>query len=572
MAAAVVVALILLALAYAGTRGDVRRSKVGRRIEDAAPVAWQYVGLRSGSPAARLEAARRLSLLRGKRIAGVIPGLLADPNPTMRRHAVRLAAWARDPRVVRDLLPMLRSRAAADRRDAADALGEIGDRRAISALQPLLSDGNPYVRGAAARALGKLGDQTSGEAIVKLLGDKWPAAEGAVEGLGALRYEPAVPALARLLDPRSALESKAAEALGTIGGPKAGHALYRALVRTGSSPALWVLTEDGDRCRSTLIAGLRLSADPFLRWEFAQRLGRLRERAAVPELLRRLADEDAGVAAASATALGRIGDRRAAGPLLAMLRDTTAEGYVRAAAAGALGELKAPEAMPAVRAAMDDGDAKLAAAAAEGYGALGGARVAPELQGLLRKASAARRPGLLRGLGRTGDPTVAPTLIAALSGAPESARAAAEGLGRLGTPQGAAALRAALGTEGLDHSVREIAARHLAEAQPPGARDALYRVAMTSPNWAMRDECVWLLAELGDRRIVDIHTTGPDAMAFGSMERDPPAYLEPYLLRLGTTRAGLALCRERWYWPWEIEGLEEEMEFSAGLTDVYGQE
>ena len=69
-------------------------------------------------------------------------------------------------------------------------------------------------------------------------------------------------------------------------------------------------------------------------------------------------DGDSTVRAAAAAALGKLGDTRAVGPLLDLLRDEDAQ--VRASAAGALGPLGDPRALPALREmqAHDQGSGK----------------------------------------------------------------------------------------------------------------------------------------------------------------------------------------------------------------------
>ena len=60
--------------------------------------------------------------------------------------------------------------------------------------------------------------------------------------------------------------------------------------------------------------------DEVSRWKAAEALGRLKDPAAVDELISTLWDEDARVRLKAAWALGRIGDRRAYAPLQRLYR------------------------------------------------------------------------------------------------------------------------------------------------------------------------------------------------------------------------------------------------------------
>jgi HEAT repeat protein len=85
-------------------------------------------------------------------------------------------------------------------------------------------------------------------------------------------------------------------------------------------------------------------------------LGELREdRArAVPYLLAALQDGNFLVRSRAAESLGKLDDRQAAGPLIAVLRNPAEDREVRSAAAEALGRLQAPEAVEALIGALND--------------------------------------------------------------------------------------------------------------------------------------------------------------------------------------------------------------------------
>jgi HEAT repeat protein len=78
------------------------------------------------------------------------------------------------------------------------------------------------------------------------------------------------------------------------------------------------------------------------------------DKAVIGCLVDALRDENSMVRAAAAAALGRIGDRDAVAPLIALLRNTREDRDVRSRAAESLGQLQAAEAVPDLIAALND--------------------------------------------------------------------------------------------------------------------------------------------------------------------------------------------------------------------------
>jgi HEAT repeat protein len=72
--------------------------------------------------------------------------------------------------------------------------------------------------------------------------------------------------------------------------------------------------------RLAYFIGLLSDDDEVSRWKAAEALGRLKDPAAVDELISTLWDDDARVRLKAAWALGRIGDRRAYAPLQRLYR------------------------------------------------------------------------------------------------------------------------------------------------------------------------------------------------------------------------------------------------------------
>lgn len=210
--------------------------------------------------------------------------------------AVVALGQTRAPGAVSPLLTVLSHPHAKLRATAARALGALGDKRATRPIAVLLADpkGTAPEREAACDALGRLADPDGVPMLLLATGDAGDEVRrAAVTALGLVADARATAALSLLVrDPK--LTALAAEALGRIGDAGALPALVRVLKeRRGDEKAL----------ESAFAA-----------------LGKIKSASAVSALLPYLADEDPRVATWAADALGRIGDRRAADPLVVALR------------------------------------------------------------------------------------------------------------------------------------------------------------------------------------------------------------------------------------------------------------
>jgi len=191
---------------------------------------------------------------------------------------------------VERFLQQLRSTDVTLRSDAAHALGKLGDERAVPALAEALRDQDEYVRKSAVMALRRIGGPRAMEAMRAALADRSEqVCLQAVKGLGELRDAGAVEALIKVLARRErSLVSAATEALSRIG-PDAVVPLMEAFkdryLRRRIGTQVWrILAEMGPRT--------------------------------VDSLIQVLGDENYYVRLTAMTILGRIGDRRAVGPIL----------------------------------------------------------------------------------------------------------------------------------------------------------------------------------------------------------------------------------------------------------------
>jgi HEAT repeat protein len=178
---------------------------------------------------------------------------------------------------------------------------------------------------------------------------KWRDRAFAAELLGRVGSAKAVPALLEVVQATRTEDSDVREialrALARIADPRAVEPLVQAM--STADPWLTtriadILTHHGDAAVDPLIALLTQPAGQPARAWAANVLGELRAARAFPALVRGLNDPDDEVRGKVATALGRLGDRRAVAHLLDHLLTDPAP-FVRSRIASTLGRLGGPE-------------------------------------------------------------------------------------------------------------------------------------------------------------------------------------------------------------------------------------
>jgi FOG: HEAT repeat len=141
-------------------------------------------------------------------------------------------------------------------------------------------------------------------------------------------------------------------------------------------------------------------------------------------------EKDAGIRAAAARSLGRIGDSRAVEPLIAVLGDARKE--VRRAAVQALSLIGNPRAVEPLIGVLKDSDPIVRQTAAHAVGKVGAPAFEP-LIGALTDSTAGVRQAAARALGTIGDPRAIEPLSGALTDSTVGVRqAAAKALAKLG--------------------------------------------------------------------------------------------------------------------------------------------
>jgi HEAT repeat protein len=178
---------------------------------------------------------------------------------------------------------------------------------------------------------------------------KWRDRAFAAELLGRVGGAKAVPVLLETVRATRTEDSDVREialrALARIADPAAVEPLIQALTTADAwlAPRIAdILTRHGEAAVDPLIAVLGDSARQPARAWAANVLGEVRAQRAFPTLVRVLNDTDDEVRAKAATALGRLGDRRAVGYLLERLITDTAP-FVRLRIASSLGQFGSPE-------------------------------------------------------------------------------------------------------------------------------------------------------------------------------------------------------------------------------------
>ncbi len=354
--------------------------------------------LKSSKVEARIEAARKLGVLKEKKAASALIESLQDEN-----HEVRLAVIdalrsiahpaAAEPLCaaltdvpkrakgrpstkgseaaecealaaalaaigtpsVHPLLDTLRSEEREPRRWAAQALGLIKAPQAVTPLAERLEDPRSDVRKAAARALGDIGDPSALKPLMNALANKDPETRrAAAEALATIKQsEVAVPALSRsLVDPAETVQLAAIEALRSIGGLQAATALRSA---SDGSARKSVREAAGSALKSVRLepaGAVERAAAAVILGDFA---GAVREgKAAIPSLAGALGSRDAVRRRQATDALVSLHSEEALGPLLEALKDhdpqvqaSAARGLAiigRPALAGLVNAVSAPDA------------------------------------------------------------------------------------------------------------------------------------------------------------------------------------------------------------------------------------
>ncbi len=278
--------------------------------------------------------------------------------------------------------------------------------------------------------------------------------------------------------------------------------------------------------------------DSTMRAKAASALGRLGDKRAVEPLIAALKDNDARVRMSAALALAALGDKRAVEPLIAALKDE--DRRVRSMSAMALNMLGDKRAVEPLIAALKDEDRSVRLSASDALGNLGDKRAFEPLIAALKDTDTdveVRRMSA-RALGRLGDQRAFEPLITALKDEDRSVRSSAfYALGNLGDKRAFEPLIA--GLKDKDAEVRGSVALALAQLGDERAVKPLSE-ALRDDDGKVSSGVAIALAQLGDARAVEpllALAAIPDSGVIGLgrmlvLERMGPPAVEPLIAAL----------------------------------------
>jgi len=445
----------------------------------------------------RIQAALALGERQTPEAIAALIGALSDPDVNVRFHAIEALGRTRAGDAVDALADI------AEKDDfflvfpAIDALSRIRDARVAPRLLPLLRRGD--VTEAVADALGDLGGADAVRPLVDVLNATGPAA-------------PLARALASLHDRYEARYG---------GGALIVSEFQAAIQPTGAQRILDAVAAAPTADLSGLVTVLGWLRGPAVERALARLLGEAAVRTNVIEaivrqdggivdvLIELLRAADGDVRLAAIVALGRLGDRRAARPLAAVLDGERSELVAAAAALAAIGD---PAVFDALLPLLAHDDPAVRQAAIGALNSLGHPDMADRVAGLLSAPDRRLRESAVRIAGYFGYRNCVDGLIERTADPDEGVRrAAVEHLPFLTDPRAAARLLSALGDPSA--RVRGAAAQAFAHTSLAEAHDPLV-TALGDPDGWVRYYAVRSLARLLDGAVV---------ARLGSLASDDPA-------------------------------------------------
>ena len=354
----------------------------------------------------RKRAANSLGRFKKRRMVEPLIAVLENSNEmkSIRAAAIVSLNALKDERAMESLITVLSDENAEIRLQAAAALGALRDSKAVEKLSEIVE--NPLepdnVRAAAVTALGNIGDKSAADVLIRALDIRvGNIAKDAIIALGKLESEVAIPRLTAILEDKgipldagtaalanASARTKAARALGTIGGPRAAEALGRRLV--DDTEYIVALEDAGNRRNLGLndrkrnwsweiyvVAAKKLDLPAFVASKMAARnadtwenvpvrnaamvaLGRCKTADAaldISDLKERLTDPDVDIRKATALAIGEAGISELIPELVQMMKGETEDNKdVRRAATQGIGELADPSTTDALIEVMNNDD------------------------------------------------------------------------------------------------------------------------------------------------------------------------------------------------------------------------
>lgn len=388
-----------------------------------------------------------LAEIGGERVVKGLIELLGHSKRYVRENALEALTKINDAQAEDFLCRALKDKSYNVRDFAVEALGEIGSKHFLPELINMLKDCNHWVRARTLRAIVSIDRAGAEEYLIQALGDNNPrVTETAANELKNLGSDQAVIALIKALShkhPRT--RASAAGALGKSGDERAVTPLLKTLRDKDAYPRGWAVEALVRIGKNRFIKQVLMAMDDrdnFVRYMAANALGMIGGEIATDRLLWELSNDVGGqglptddeVLAAVAEALGRIGEEKAIGALLAVLhdRDTEllpiydkdhheiegeywAQNECRKMAAKALGEIGGSRAINGLCRFINDEDEEVRYYVVRSLGIIGGKDVIEALLTSLKDDSEEIRRIASSGLVRINGMLLASGLIKAFS-------------------------------------------------------------------------------------------------------------------------------------------------------------
>ena len=392
--------------------------------------------LKHPSYVVRKRAANSLGGFKERRLVEPLIAVLENTGEmkSIRAAAIVSLGALKDERAAAPLLTALSDENAEIRLQAAGALGTLKDTKAVAKLSEIVD--NPLepdnVRAVAVAALGNIGDKTAEDVLIRSLDTRvGNIANNAMIALGKLESETAIPRLIAILEDKriplnpgtaalanASARTKAARALGTIGGTRAAEAIGRRLI---DDTEYIVALEDAVNRRNLglddwkrnwsweifVVAAKKLDLPAFVASKMAERaadewennpvrnaamvaLGRCTTAGAamdISDLKERLTDPDVDIRKATALAVGQAGLSEFIPDLVQMMKGETEDNKdVRRAATQGLRELVDPSTTDALIEVMnnDDNHVEIRRDASRALGDIGSTKAVTALVDKLR--------------------------------------------------------------------------------------------------------------------------------------------------------------------------------------------
>ncbi|RKU17698.1 hypothetical protein C6503_10475 [Candidatus Poribacteria bacterium] len=392
--------------------------------------------LKHSSYVVRKRAANSLGGFKERRLVEPLIAVLEnrDEMKSIRAAAIVSLGALKDERAAAPLLKALSDENAEIRLQAAAALGTLKDSKAVAKLSEIVE--NPLepddVRAVAVGALGNIGDKTAEDVLIRALDVRiGNVANNAIIALGKLESTTAIPRLTAMLEDQriplnagtavlanASTRTKAARALGTIGGPRAAEALGGRLI--DDTEYIVALEDAGNRQNLGLddrrrnwsweifvVAAKKLNLPAFVAPKMAERaadewesnpirnaamvaLGRCKTAEAaldISDLKQRLTDPDVDIRKATALAVGEAGLSELIPELVQMMKgETEADKDTRRAATQGLRALADPSTTDALIEVMnnDDNHVEIRRDASRALGDIGSNKAVTALMDKLR--------------------------------------------------------------------------------------------------------------------------------------------------------------------------------------------